>query len=528
MSEPGVDENAKTDLPADTSVNKESEATTTTTTTTAELQNEDSNKPSEPPAKKKRGAERQMTKDDCDEGEGDEQEIKHGFQRASAEVLAKRKIFKVKRPSAAAVAATASSSTTSSNAFGGFQIGAAAVKTGDEKKEETKEAESKPANPFGAAKLVSQEKKDDTASAPVAAATEKPPVKKVFGSGSAFSGFKTAVSSTGFGSSSGFGGFGSAARTNADQKPSGFGITAASLSGGFGTNATAPGGLFGNASASSGQTATTGNLFQTAAAGAGSASKLAFGFGNKAESNETNDGVGDDEKDTVDATIPSGPPAVILPEHVDTPNGEEDEKLIHEGRCKCFHWVPDVPAPENTDAETIGPKVANPSVKPSSEFEAAISSASKEEKKDSETADKDKELAKEDGDKEAKEEENTDGDNVSSTAPTSQAQQFRWQELGVGPMKILRSISNPEKYRVVQRRESTKNGPATKVILNVPLWKESTSERAAPKFLTVKTLVDGEVASYSLKFKDSSDASYFHHYLTEAIPNAKSAFGEGE
>jgi hypothetical protein len=50
---------------------------------------------------------------------------------------------------------------------------------------------------------------------------------------------------------------------------------------------------------------------------------------------------------------------------------------------------------------------------------------------------------------------------------------FRWMKLGIGPVKILRSKSNPERLRLVQRRESFKNGPATKVILNVPLWKES-------------------------------------------------------
>ena len=121
MSEPAVDKTSKAELPTDTTnlPLKESDEAVTTTS-------ENQNGTAEP--KKKRGAERQMTKDDYDRGEGEEQEIKHGFQRASAEVLAKRKIFKVKRPNATtSSSATQSGNASGGGAFGGFKFGGACV-----------------------------------------------------------------------------------------------------------------------------------------------------------------------------------------------------------------------------------------------------------------------------------------------------------------------------------------------------------------------------------------------------------------
>ncbi|KAL3911364.1 MAG: hypothetical protein SGILL_007309 [Bacillariaceae sp.] len=540
MSEPAVDENTKSDLPAESADTKESEPTVSVQNGATSNNGKTKELESEPPTKKKRTADRQMTKDDYDQNgsDGEQQEIKHGFQRAAPEVLAKRKIFKVKRPSAAAAATTTtSSSNNSSNPFGGSILSTTtAGKNGIEKKDDAKEqGESKPSNPFAAAMLAPQETpKDGTAAS---ATGEKPAGKKVFGSGSAFSGFKTAIPGTGFGSSTGgFGGFGSAAETSAkgDHKPSsGFGITAAAASS-FGKSATtASTGAFGSASASA-TASTTGNLFQTAAASAGGTkSGFTFGFGKK----ESNDSDGADDGDGAEAAESSfsGSPAVKLPENVALTTGEEDEEVVHDGRCKSFHWVPKEFETKDTDAEASGAGSAtktNPSVKPSSEFEAAIST----EKKDGEgSTDDKKDEGDEDGKVEAKKEEPASpakkegcDEKASSTTPSSQPKEFRWQELGVGPMRILRSVSKPDKYRMVHRRESSINGPATKVILNVPLWKESTVERTAPKFLTIRTLVDGHVSQYSLRFKDSSDASYFHHYLSEAFPNAKAAFTGGE
>lgn len=129
----------------------------------------------EPAAKKKRGADRQMTKDDG-EGEDDSEAPTGEFKKADAETLAKRRIVKVKRPTAdskkssnpfanalvAGATSTAAASANSSSVFGsGF--GAKTEGTG-----------------FGAG------------------------AAKPFGFGTAFSGFGAAASgTTGFGSAFG-------------------------------------------------------------------------------------------------------------------------------------------------------------------------------------------------------------------------------------------------------------------------------------------------------------------------------------
>jgi len=439
--------------------------------------------------------------------------LKHGFQRASADVLSKRRILKVKRPAAAtSEPANTTSSATNGNPFASASLNAAS--NGSTANEDSKEKESKPStNPFASTSLKASSSASD--------ATSKP---KVFGSGASFSGFKTAVSKSG----SGFGATGT--KTGGFG---GFGNSSSSSTSGFGGAPPQPAEIgFASGGASS--------LFQAAAAGSGN--KFSFGF---AKGSEPKDNTADEksEDDTNKGVNDISVPAVKLPEHVELTTGEEDEDVIHEARCKSFHWVP-----KDQDNDGLGTIAsasvvvtkANPSVKPSTEFQAAISSSKgeneeKTEKKNGESAgkeddekdgDSNSKSAKPEGDKkeDPSSSDKKDSSSKSTLAEAASAEKFRWQELGVGPIKILSSLSKNGKYRMVQRRESTKNGPATKVILNVPLWKESTGERTAPKFLTLKTVVDGKVESYSLRFKDSSDASYFHHYLSEAIPKCKSAF----
>jgi hypothetical protein len=503
-------------------------------------------------SQKKRTADRQINKDEYDDGAYDEEgsptEIKHGFKRASDEVLKTRRIVKVRRPGGASAStvpdASATTATTTTNATSSAAAPPAAANTNDNDRKEdvddAKEGESKPTNPFASTKLVASSFSSDAS---------KP---KVFGSGSAFSGFKTAIpaSGGGFGTASttgGFGGFGSNSNngtgfgTGAAAPAAAAAAAAAPASGssGFGRTATANSSLFGtNSNSSTGfssiasQTSNAGSLFQT-----NGSSGVVFAFGKKSESkgDDCKPGEGDSTDDANDNNSKTGRttvPAVKLPEHVELTTGEEDEDVVHDGRCKSFHWVPKKDDSTAAAADTETTAKANLSVKPSTEFEAAISTIKNDNK---DKADESKERT--DGASEEDSESNNNKDEgatkeggqdastkTEQTESNSSPEQFRWQELGVGPIKILCSMSDSGKYRIVQRRESTKNGPATKVILNIPLWKESKLEQPAPKFLTVKTLVGDRVESYMLRFKDTSDASHFHHYLSESVAKSKPAF----
>jgi hypothetical protein len=544
-----------------------------------------------PPGKKKRTAEHQITKDDyndCDvttaggagghdqHGKDNEHEesgvIQHGFQRASAEVLAKRKIVRVKRPSEA-------TTTFSSNPFATTTI--ITTGTAKSKRDDTDtdtNNNDKLANPFVATSLISysngisnsckgslatssttgdaSEKKTEKSSV-IAEKTMNqnggkmetpqdapPPCKpKVFGSGSSFLGFQTAVSSnSGFGfgfgnggSSTGFAAFGKngTSVSTSGNDSSGFGEVA-SVNAGFGKTSTAS--VFGGSTSSTGfpplsspPTMSGTSLLQTG----NEVSSFTFGNLTKKTDKQEDEVVdinGEDVDIDADADVAKGGgkhSAVSLPEQVQLTTGEEDEEVIHDGRCKSFHWVLK-PIEEETSSNTPGTTSetkANPSVKPSTVFQAVIST-SKSNKEEIPNK-KDDSNVKKDEDAEimfAKDDKEYSPSIDKKVEKEISEQDFKWQELGVGPMKILSSASTEGKYRLVQRRESTPNGSATKVILNVPLWKESTVNRTASKYLTLKTLVDGKVESYSFRFKDSSDASYFLYFLSECIPNAKSAF----
>jgi hypothetical protein len=236
--------------------------------------------------------------------------------------------------------------------------------------------------------------------------------------------------------------------------------------------------------------------------------------------------------------------AAALPDKVNLKTGEEGEEEIHSGRCKAFEWVlgtEDDSSGDTNDRDETKNKT-NLSVKSSTQFQAAISTTKSKAAGNDDNNDNDQTDAAK-GDKssspseDASTNEETNGKETSaaaaaSTKPSSEetasSMQFRWMELGIGPVKILRSKSNPERLRLVQRRESSKNGPATKVILNVPLWKESTCERdrQALQYLRLKTMKEGKMCQYSLKFKESSDAGYFHHHLMDNIPQARKCFDE--
>jgi len=458
----------------------------------------------EPPAKKKRGASHQITKDDFEDGEsGDsenEDKLKQGFARASDEVISKRKMYKVKRSFA---------TTKSTNVEAKNDTEAAPTPDSSADKEPTTKTDGDSSKPSESTALTPSTKKSSNPFASTiltSSSTEKPAEegkspKKLFGFGSA-SGFGAGLSTSS--GSSGFGGGGGFAGVGTGGQSSGFGSsgTTGTLEFGFGSSSsTANGGttrsLFGNTGASS------------------AAYSLSKG------SDTGNDSTSMKAAGTTESTI--------LPDKVDLKTGEEDEDTIHSGRCKSHEWVAQDIVGKNSDS--VGGNgdgnskkiISNPSVQSSTQFQAAISTAnnSNDDKKEN------------DGVKGDKSDSNPTPVNgtaatASASNPSAKDGNFRWMELGVGPVKILRSKSNPERLRLVQRRESSKNGPATKVILNVPLWKESTCERKKDdlRYVCLKSIKDGKICQYLLRFKENADAGYFHHHLTENIPLARQCFSE--
>jgi len=457
----------------------------------------------------KRGASHQITKDDYNPDAGADSDedsatkelrLKQGFKRAPDEVIKKR--LASTTPTAAPTA-----SATSSNPFASTVL-AASSSTSTEK----------PANPFAATVLAASSSPTDTA------ATAAPSTKKVFGFGSA-TGFgavatTSASSSIGKGSSVGFGG-GFASVGSTAGKSSGFGAAAALSS--SATGGTTSGFGFGSSSSASPTAgATSKSLF-----GSVGASSITFSLSKKT----------DNGKDS--AASSKEAVAAALPDKVDLKTGEEGEEEIHSGRCKSFEWVlgTDDDSADDTNDHGETKNKTNLSVQSSTQFQAAISTTKSkaagndDDNDQSDAAKGDKSSPSEDA--AMNQEKNGEGTSAAaaSTKPSSEeaaSMQFRWMELGIGPVKILRSKSNPERLRLVQRRESSKMGPATKVILNVPLWRESTCERdrQALQYLRLKTMKEGKMCQYSLKFKESSDAGFFHHHLMDHIPQARKCFDE--
>ena len=450
----------------------------------------------EPPAKKKRGASQQITKDDYEENEGDSEnddKLKQGFQRASAEVIAKRKIYKAKRTLAEPKTAEAPESVANGTQPATFSSS------------EKKETENGSNNPFSSTTLTPSTKKEteNGSNNPFSSTTLTPSTKKVteaetgppkvFGFGSA-AGFGAATSGSSTGnSSSGFGGFGGFSTAG---KAVGFGSPSSSAKGSnsgfkFGSSSSSPTkSLFGNTGSSN------------------------FKFSLSKMSDSSNSSTTPKESENKESTI--------LPDNVELKTGEEDEEAVFSGRCKSFQWVTSDVADANNgsdDRTSTKNSNTNPSVQSSKQFQSTISSSKSNDASHTSSNDENKQkTAKSDSD--AALEDRTE---TSTSKPS-----HRWQELGIGPVKILRSKSKPDRLRLVQRRESSKNGPATKVILNVPLWNESNCDRdgQAQQFLKLKTMNKGKVCQYNLRFKEVAEAGNFHHHLTDQIKKARRCFGK--
>jgi hypothetical protein len=417
----------------------------------------------EPPAKKKRGADNQITKDDYDAANDDDDATDEEKEARLKQGFKRASEDVLKARKIYKVKRPTANGTSSAAATASTSTTTSTATTASSSDNGT--AESSTSTKSSSNPFASTSLLTTTSSSSAAGSS---PAKKVFGFGVA------AANGSGFGSSgSGFAGFGSAAASSTSTSSAGsssFGGVSSLTSGsksssGFGAFAEASG---------------TKSLFGS---GGGTSTSISFNLSSSSAAASTNK----------DSSSEDANPA-NLPDTVDLKTGEEGEVTVHSGRCKSFLWVPaalDTSAKDPEADETDNKAKTTLSVQSSTQFQTAESSS------------------------------------TTKAASEEVAGDYKWKELGIGPLKLLRSKSNPSYFRLVQRRESSKMGPATKVILNVPLWKESTCERdrQAPQYLRLKTLQDGTMCQYSLKFKENADAGSFHHYLMDHIPLARRCFG---
>lgn len=149
----------------------------------------------------------------------------------------------------------------------------------------------------------------------------------------------------------------------------------------------------------------------------------------------------------------------------------------------------------------------------------------------------------------------------SPISDTKQSSTFSWREVGTGPLRVLQLRQEHKgagelhtkntSTRVVQRRESTPGGSGTKVILNVPIRRETVVHRQGDKhvmlstiscevrnrsalfvlFLPFTTLIlflyvsttmqeTSASASYLFKVKTADDANILFNCLEKAISDA--------
>jgi hypothetical protein len=295
-----------------------------------------------------------------------------------------------------------------------------------------------------------------------------------------------------FGSSVGFSGFGSV-------KPTGFGMAAGFSSegnkiSGFGNTT---GTTFGNNSFAAKNTGALGGTFSSGGSssfGGGSGGGSTLGFGKSKGFGELNKGVSGSifgtpintdtksdegkEENVAESDSPDNNNTVVeLPTDYEARTGEEEESSLFQARCKTHRLVP-AESKEHSANKTPAPATAKaaPAVPHSESL-----------------------LRKSPTD---------DG--------TRESETIVWQEVGIGPLKVLQHDTT-KKIRIVQRREVSPSGPATKVIVNAPLHSGSLTKVHQPteKHVQWTTPIDGKATTYLFKFGSPADASQLIKVLTD-------------
>lgn len=254
------------------------------------------------------------------------------------------------------------------------------------------------------------------------------------------------------------------------SKPAVFGATA-SFSG-FGSAASSS--TDKNESANS--TGFSGFVFGTKDADASKSTNTpSFGFA-------TAQGFGEVNNATASTETEATQPTVALPENYQHQSGEEGEEVLLEVRCKTYRW-----GISTSSNQTTKDAPAEHSVPPS-EMALGVSKS-----------------------------QDSNKDNDASN--NSEAKKPDWHEVGTGPIRVLKNTS---RVRLVQRRESQPNGSATKVLVNLMLYRESHTTMPSEKHVKITTLHEKKTEIVLCKFKLAAEASEFKANIDEIIANAKS------
>ena len=302
----------------------------------------------------------------------------------------------------------------------------------------------------------------------ISAHVDKP---TVFGSSVGFSGFG-AVKSTGFGTTSS-GGFGS--------NHSG-GFATSSTGTGFGQSSTGFGSF---ASSHSSAFATTSSLGFGTAKAFGELKKAKSAFGVAPTVHSSKDPAKDEEEkaeheeeettnESSTAVVDDFKPVAELPKDYDAKTGEEEETTLYKGRCKTRRLAPNNKTEESPNPAPVA--MAAPAVPHSESFLGKTSSS-----------------------------------DTSASSP-----EVTWQEVGIGPLKVLQH-NTTQKIRLVQRQEEKKEGPGLRVIVNALLLGGSLTKIHQPseKHVQWATPVDGKAVTYLFTFKTPEEASRLFQVLVE-------------
>lgn len=327
------------------------------------------------------------------------------------------------------------------------------------------------------------------------------------------------------------------------------------FSGGFGTAATNNNGggfRFGSSNNGGFGSAAAGSGFQVAASqGANSSTASLFGSAFSGTAASTTSSLSESAFGSTTSAKATSLTETQFPEHVDLKTGEEDEEVVFQVRSKAFvlvekeelkpmptevedgaiHSVP----PSSSNANAAAKEDAKESATEETNAEQVNEEKSKESKgEDSSDKKKEPEASEEtkvedDSDKKKEPEASDKEDQKTETqengkpkeAPESKKKKD-WQELGTGPLRILRRKDGSH-TRVVQRRETMEGGAGTKLLINVPLSKESTVARPSEKHVRLSTIEpSGTAATYLLKVKTKDEANALEKALEGEIGQAES------
>lgn len=328
----------------------------------------------------------------------------------------------------------------------------------------SKEPESESKKPTEAAKTEESKGDDEESKEEVkvecSAETKETKAVKgpIFGATAGFSGFASVKSTSGFG-------FGTSSATGAS-----FG----SAGGGFGSSNSGNNSAIGSLSSQSGFGSSV-LRFGTAKGFGEPKPAPAFAFG--APTMAAKGTEGEAETETGDETAPIDP-VVELPSDYEIKSGEEDEVVLWEARARTHKLIP---AGSKIEAKptNVTAKAAVHSVPPSQSLVGA-----------------------------------------SQTDETEKPPETSWQEVGTGPLKVLQHVID-RKIRLVQRREVSPSGPATKVLVNAPLHigglAKTNVQRPTEKHVQWTTHVEGKAVTYLFKFKTAQEASK----MAEAIEDSQ-------